>query len=397
MILSSHGQKRNHRPKIAICHPRIGWGGSERKVFWGIESLKKAYQVSLITAGRFDLGEMNRYHGTSLESSDFHICQVPLPRLLRDNATAAAIRYALYQRYCRRQATFYDGMISAYGPCDFGVSAIYYVSDFAWSDKIRESLHPAHPGLFYRKHLLRTLYLLMARQLHYPSGRPLFTPDDKVISVSGWVADILTQQFNVDSEIIYPPIPGRFPRVPDTQKEDGFICLGRMAPEKRIEEIIEILEKVRRWHPELHLHIIGHLNNDRYGREINGRIHENREWIRYEGRKVGKEKRNLLAIHRFGIHACRGDAYPGAVAEMIKAGCMVFAHRLGGQNEIIEHPALMFDSVSDAVKKIRNILRNKLLQRDLKMHLNGKGAALSTESFMARFKRAVDRFMVSRS
>ena len=35
--------------KIAIVHPKMGWGGSEATVLWAIEALKNDYNVSLIT------------------------------------------------------------------------------------------------------------------------------------------------------------------------------------------------------------------------------------------------------------------------------------------------------------------------------------------------------------
>ena len=45
------------RFRIAIGHPRLGWGGSEKRVMWGIEALKDDYDVTLITSGNFDLEE----------------------------------------------------------------------------------------------------------------------------------------------------------------------------------------------------------------------------------------------------------------------------------------------------------------------------------------------------
>lgn len=382
---------------MAICHPRIGWGGSERKVFWGIEALKTDYAVSLITAGRFDLDQMNAYHGTDLRSSDFRLVQAPLPFFLKNNAGATAVRYALYQRFCSRVADQYDAMISAYGPCDFGVPAIHYISDFAWSDTIRKSLHPDHPGFIYRNHLIRKAYLSLGLLLHKPSGRLPFSSGDRIVSVSKWAAGVVCRYFNARSEVLYPPVPGPFFQVPDSRKEAGFVCLGRIAPEKRLEETIEILKRVREVHPELHLHVVGDMGNDAYGRMIQTRIRENEAWVHHEGKQVGADKARLLAAHRYGIHACRGDAYPGAVAEMVKSGCLVFAHRLGGQNEIIDHCLLMFDSIPDAVRKILAVLGNDALQRRLQAHLRKRAAFISTDIFMTRFKELVHRFVEERS
>lgn len=381
------------KPSIAIGHPRLGWGGSEKRVWWGIQALKEDYDIAIITAGEFDLEEVNRYYGTSLKVSDFTVRQAPLPFFLRRNEKAAALRGALYQRFCRRIAHEYDVLISAYGPCDFGIPAIHFIADFSWDNEIRKKLHPPSPGFIYRENLLRKSYLLLSKALCNYSGRDLFSGEDIMIAVSPWVAKIMKDKYKVDCEVIYSPVPGDFSSAKGQKKEFGFVSLGRIYPEKRIERTIEILSKVRQKGHDIHFHIIGGIDKSPYCSMIRELHSKNAGWIILENRLYGKEKIELLGRHLFGIQGCQGDAFPGAVIEMMKAGCIVFVPNEGGQVDIVNHSALIYDSVEDAADKIDIVLKNVQLQNDLLKHLSKQANIYSIENFMTEIRTVVREFL----
>jgi glycosyltransferase involved in cell wall biosynthesis len=384
--------KHNPKSKVAIGHPRLMWGGSEKRVWWGIEALKNDYDVTLVTAGEFNLEEMNRYYGTSLRPTDFKVRQAPLPFFLRKNAKAAALRGALYQRFCRSIANEYDVLISAYGPCDFGVPAIHFIADFSWDKEIREKYDPYPPSFIYRDDLLRKCYLWIARHLRTPSGRNLFSGEDKIIAVSPWVAKLMKEKYSIECQVIYSPILGDFPPASYQSKEIGFVCLGRIAPEKRIERIIEILAKVRQTGYNLHLHIIGGADESSYSDKVNKLCSKNSEWVIQEGRLFGKNKVDLLLKHLFGIHARQAEPFPGAVIEMMKAGCIVFVPNEGGQIEVVNHPALIYNNVDDAVSKIERVLNDNAFQIELQKHLAKQAEKFSTERFMKEIREVVQHF-----
>ena len=67
----------------------------------------------------------------------------------------------------------------------------------------------------------------------------------------------------------------------------------------------------------------------------------------------------FLAVvgHGDGIHARPGEAFGIAIAEMIVAGCLPFVPAEGGPSEIVDHnPALVYDTVDEAVEKIDSML-----------------------------------------
>lgn len=348
----------HRRLRVAIAHVRLGWGGSEKRVLWGIQALKSHHDVTLITAGNYDLQALNQYYGTDLKSDDFASIQVPLPFFMRNNGRMAAVRGALFQRFCRKIAADYDVLISGYGPTDFGRPAIHFIADFSWDQELREALHPYPPGLIYNNQWIRKVYLGLATYLAKPSGRDLFSGQDLILSVSPWVSRKMKSRYGVESPVLPSPVPGKYPVVPWKNKQPGFVCLGRLAPEKRIEDIIEILCGVRAKGHDVHLHIVGDGENPAYLASLNKLVAEHKDWVSMDGRLQGEKKTALLSQHAFGIHACRGDAFPGVLIEMMKAGCVVWAHGSGGQPDILEMPVLLYKDNKEATEKIDGMLRN---------------------------------------
>ena len=125
----------------------------------------------------------------------------------------------------------------------------------------------------------------------------------------------------------------------------GFVCIGRISPEKRIEQIIQILKQVRVRGHKIHLNIIGGTEETPYGRSIEELSKTERDWITLEGKRFGSDKTKILSQHLFGIHACQGEAFGISVVEMVKAGCITFVPDEGGQTEIVNHSSLTYNSL----------------------------------------------------
>jgi glycosyltransferase involved in cell wall biosynthesis len=196
--------------------------------------------------------------------------------------------------------------------------------------------------------------------------------------------------------VLYPPVVFNSPIVDWQDREIGFVCVGRISYEKRIEQIIEIISRLRQLGHDVHLHIVGAIDESPYGMMIRSLCHTNRQWIIAEGEKCGAEKEELLARHRFGIHARPHEAFGIAVAEMVKAGCIPFVPDGGGQIEIAQRPALCYRNIEHAVTQIDTVLRDARLQQNLCEHVRTQSARFSTELFMSEFRGIVERFVSAR-
>lgn len=289
-------------------------------------------------------------------------------------------------------------MISTYNTCDFGRRAIQCIADFSFAPEIARSLHPLPPGakMFYRDGLLRKAYLGFCRSFARPSGRNPLT-EDMVLANSHWTARLLRERFGTQAEVLYPPVAGDFPAVAWEDRENGFVCLGRVAPEKRIERIIEILAKVRQAGHDVHLHVVGSIGDDSYGRMIGGLCRQNAAWVHADGPLYGPAKAAMLTNHRYGLHGCQGEAFGIAVAEMVKAGCIAFVPGEGGQAEVVGHADLTYSSVEEAAGKIITVLRDEARQAALREHLAGQAGLFGVEQFKAGICDAVKRFHATRA
>jgi glycosyltransferase involved in cell wall biosynthesis len=381
--------------KVGIAHVRMARGGSEARAAWAIQALRDDHDVSLITTSAIDLERINTFYGTNLRPNDLKLRIASPPLGLQRAMDGAAMRGGVFQRFCRSIAHEFDVLISAYNFCDFGAAAIQFVADFSWNEKIRSEIDPppSHGSrLISRPSPLRSAYLSLSRAMGKPSGRNLLGGDDCIVANSQWTAQMMRQRCGVESQVLYPPVVFDSRMVPWEQREIGFVCVGRISYEKRIEQIIEIISRVRQLGHNMRLHIIGAIDDSSYGRMIRGLCETNRQWVIAEGEKSGGEKEELLSRHRFGIHGRPHEAFGIAVAEMTKAGCIAFVPDSGGQVEIVRHPALCYHDIEHAVKQIDAVLRDTQLQQNLREHLAAQCARFSAEIFVTQFREIVERF-----
>ena len=378
------------RPKIAIVHPPLGWGGSEAVALWTLTALKDEYDVSLITSGQVDIQGLNEFYGTSLTAEEFSIVRAPLPRIIGKTFKFAALRGRFVQRYCQQVASNFDLMISTYNPQVFSVKGIQLVADL-------EDLSAIIPlrswkRWWYGNTPLRKAYLTLCDRIS--SSGPEDWKANVSLANSNWTAELMRREYGMEADVLYPPVPSALSDVPYGERRKGFISIGRIIPEKRIETIVEILRGVRGRGHDVHLHVVGSANHKNpYARRLRKECLEtDADWVSFEG-SIGEESKNeLIAKHRFGISGRKGEPFGIAVAEMVEGGCIVFVPDNGGQVEIVNHPDLVFDNVPDAIDKIDTVLTNQDIQERLRDHLAKGAQRFSVDQFKKGIQNAVSEF-----
>jgi glycosyltransferase involved in cell wall biosynthesis len=368
------------RPKVAVVHPRLGWGGSEARALWALQALRHDYDVSLITCGPVDLPRLNEYYGTALNSGDFTLLQV-VPLGLKAGMFDA-VQARILKRYCERCTSRFDVMISAYNLCSFGAPGIHFVADLSFVSEWRFAPHPSLQNRrrwWYADSALRRAYLGLCNLIS-PSQRRAWS-NDIIVANSEWSARLIRDKFGIEARTLYPPVATELPTVPETEKENGFVCLARVVPEKRVDKMVEILAQVRRRGHDIHLHVLGGFGDGRYERQLKRMTSGHRDWVFFEGKVFEQRKKDLLARHRFGIHGCENEAFGIAVAEMVKAGCIVFVPDGSGPTEIVNHPGLIYEDDEAAVEKIDAVLSDPEKQRALREHLRVAARRFSVVGF----------------
>jgi len=386
------------RAKVALLHTQLGYGGSERVTLSIAEALQEDYEVSLITTRRHnervDLERLNRFCDTAVDERKVTVIEAPLPEFLRANF--AALQGAVFARFCRRLVAEFDVMFMTYGVMDFGVRGIQLIHDPLFSPELHRQLTPFPKGLrgwFYRDSLLRKFYLGFSQRVAGYSEERM--KNNLTLVSSEWTGRIVRQCFGIETRTVYPAVAGKFPNVAWPDREDGFVCTGRWSLEKRMERVLGILGEVRKRGAKIHLHLVGNGGDPSYVGSLRQLCRKNREWVFMEEGIDSQAKSQMMAGHKYGLSGRENEPFGIAVAELAKAGCIVFVPNGGGQTEIVDHPALIYEN-DDAVRKIETVLVDSNLQASLRTHLAAGARRFSVESFQAQIRQVVEEFLNER-
>lgn len=218
---------------------------------------------------------------------------------------------------------------------------------------------------------------------------------------SDWVGDLVRKTYGIETVTLYPPAAGGFRRMPWAQRENGFVCIGRINPCKRIEWIVELLDRVRTEIPEVRLHIVGPSDimpgSHAYRRKLAELFRSNADWVELHENLPREELLELLARNRYGIHAHTDEHFGIAVAEMVLAGCIPFVYDRGGPVEIVGGDSrLLYSSADDAMEKIVRTMTDLPQQENLLTKLAARAQLFSAERFMREVRGIVERALAAR-
>lgn len=362
---------------------------------WALHALQEKARLTFTTASPVDWVDLNATYGTRVAPE--RIAFLPAPRLpgVNSGTTVAYWQRAYFERFCRRLGDGFDACLSAYNPIRFGAPAIQLIGDFSFDEDCRLRLYP-HAGeqAHHRPSPLRRGYLAAGEWIAGRRGRPAIGPGDRVVANSAWSAEVLRRMFGLsDAPVLHPPV---CPAAADgTADRDplGFVCLGRVVPDKDIDTIVRILDRVRAAGRPVTLDLIGSFGENAYARGIRRLVEARREWIRTPGFLGPREKAALFATRSFGIHACRVEAFGIAVAEMAAAGLVPFVPAEGGSSEIVGEDDLIYRDPGDAVRKILARLEDPAGTAALRPRTRAQAARFGPENFARQLVGIVHDFL----
>jgi glycosyltransferase involved in cell wall biosynthesis len=377
--------------KVLLVQPSLAPpGGGNLVAAWMLEALRDEHELTLLAWEPPDLAACNRYFGTSLRATD--VAVELAPAVLRRLAACspiplALLRHSLLLRRAVTVAARHDVVLTANNEADFGRRGIQYVHypkldfvrpqvDLRWYNRSRP--------------LLEAYYRACARIARFDATR---MGTNLTLVNSAYIAGRVRALHGIVPVVLHPPVPGAFAAVPWDAREDGFVCIGRLSPEKRVHEVIEVLAAVRATHPGIRLHLIGTDDDRRYAARIRELVAANRGWVTLHEDIPRDALLALVARQRWGIHAMPDEHFGIAVAEMLRAGCVPFVPATGGPAEIVGvEPRLCFDGAADAVTRIGAVLDDVAVQAALRRHCAARAALFSTERFTRELRALVRTF-----
>jgi glycosyltransferase involved in cell wall biosynthesis len=374
------------RPRLLFVQPSLQPpGGGNGVAAWMLQALKDDYEVTVYTWWPVDVDAINRFWGTSIRAGDFHATRVPtgLRRLVdAPPLPLAMLRTAVMLNAVRRRVSDFDIAVTANNEADFGTVGVQYVH-YPWNMFPRPvvDLRWYHFGF-----LLAPYYRLCV-------GLSGFSADSMRRNVtlvnSDWTGRRAWARYRIASRTVYPPVTNELSPLPWQARTPEFVCVGRIAPEKEIERVLDIMAGVHTAFPAVRLHVVGTADNARYYRQIVRRIRAAGGWIELHENLSRDALSALIGRVRYGIHGMREEHFGMAPAEMVRAGCIVWVPDGGGQVEIVADPRLTYGSIEAAVAKITGTLGDPAEQARLRAHLATRAPLFSTERFVEQVRAAV--------
>ncbi len=380
--------------KVLLVQPSLQPpGGSTGVAVWIVEALKQEHAVSVLTWTPVEPASINRHYGTSLSESDVTVYEIhPMVRRLVDlvPGPTGLLKTCLLLRRCKKMTDDYDVIITANNEADFGCKGIQYVH-FPRAHRFRPN---ANMGWYPIASVLASAYYAFCRRI---SGFSFARMEQNLTLVnSDWTGTKVRERYGIEATTLYPPVSGSFPEIPWQDRDNGFVCIGRIAQEKELEKIIEIVAAVRSQGWDVHLHITGSQEDHRYYRRILQRVREHPTWMFLEQNRSRDELIRLISTHRYGIHGMAEEHFGIGVAELVRGGCIVFVPGGGGQVEIVGgDERLLYGSVEEAATKIVRAMSDPELQRSLRHHLTTRRELFSTSRFMRQIQELVRDFAKS--
>ena len=365
--------------KIAVYYPAFLGGGAEAVGLWMLEALKHNYDLTLFTISDVDFDRLNALYGTQLSPKDIavrsfftHRFSPVINGLIANNKPFRMLFFHLLIRYLKANNHQYDVLISAYNALDFGRKGLQYVH---WIKVLEDSP-------LYNK--ISDFSIDRMKQ-------------NASITNSNTVADFVKKEYGCSSTILYPPVVIDAPDIPWGQKQNAFICSGRLTEAKQPDKVISILKRVRERGFDVKLYLTGGGGGAyawKYKNFVKKMVRENSAWVTLYENLSYEDYVNVLSNCRYGIHY-KQEPFGISIAEMVKAGAIPFVRDQGGQIEIVgeQNQDLMFKDEQEAIEKIVAVLSNSAQQQTLQDTLTKQRNLFSTQRFMAEMNKIVEQYL----
>ena len=370
-------------------------GGARGLAAWMTEALKHEYRLTLLTWARPDLEAVNRFFGTDLHDSDFTL-ELMRPWAARLAAMPPPGRMTLLRHLylvscARRRAASFDAVIGTNNEADVGPRGIQYFHFPRFIDRPKFNSQWRHRAAAPAMRAYQAASRLVTGFSVERMRRNLTMVN------SDFTGRLVREVHGIETVTVYPPAVGTFPDTPWNERKNGFVCVGRIAREKRIEVVIDILAAVRQAGDNVRLHLVGTGDASGYAASIRRLIEANASWVHLHEDLSRAQLVDLITANRYGIHGMLGEPFGMAVAELVSGGCITFVPDSGGPVEIVGNDQrLMYSSREDAVAKILRALREPEYQAALHRSVVARKDMFSSQRFVTRIRKVISDFFRSR-
>jgi glycosyltransferase involved in cell wall biosynthesis len=360
-----------NNPTIGIFHPNPMAGGGAEAVFANVVESIDDYNITIYTYNEIDWSILNKYHQTGINYGDIKVTQIA--NLDHINHIPNLLNKSISRRYLDGIVGKYDVFVSTSNEIPPQENVIQY---------IHFPIHHRHKTPECGT-ILRAFYDYLCL---YTSGCEELSKSAQIITNSAWTGEVLHNIYNIECNIVSPPICFNSATIPFCQQENGIVSVGRISSDKQTYNLINIIDILKDNGSGLHLHIIGESNSSSYSDTII-QAANSRDYVFYEGKLSRPQLEQMLVKHKHGLHPKSHEHYGMVVAEYILSETIPVIPNTGGQKEIVTNPDLRYDSLEEAA----DILADLELQEQ---HFNdiidvSSSRILSPNDFQEKFRSVV--------
>lgn len=368
--------------QIAIAHHNLmEMGGAEGVGMNVIEALQNDYEISVLTLTNPDIDALNDFYNTSVDENAIDIQQLGrmTPALYKKTKRFHLMKNAFVSRLMAKRADQFDLVFCTYNELSLPGRSLQYIH----MPQFRRWANGSGDNLFF------DLYDEVGKAIEGFDTELIGT--NHLLANSEWTAGVTEETYGVRPDVVYPPVDMEgFVDTPWSDREDGFVTVGRIRPKKNVLRTIKIVAALHNRGHDVHLHIVGPSQGTEYLSSVEDAADQH-EFVHLEGVLSRQKLVDLICTHKYGIHGKNHEHFGMAVAELAVAGTIPFVPDGGGQREIVnEREELLYETKDDAVEKIDHVLSTPELQSELTATIGNIEERFGRHRFQRIIRNVVD-------
>ena len=256
------------RARVAVWFPEFSpWriGGAEFRVVQGLRLLAGRCDVTLITRRAPPPDTLDAQYGGWLGSGGFRMMALDdRYRWIPGDSLRRQCRDAMVRHHLARHGSDYDLVLGMLNTVDCPQGGVHWIVDCMFDAELYRHVTgtAARPGQSSfrrlasrrppgRRREFSGTRAARGRRCSGPwavrAARQIAAdPRNRLVVNSRWMAEAVAACYGVaPPTVLYPPVVAEFPDVPWQDREPGFVVVGRVGPEKRLDTIVDIVDAVR--------------------------------------------------------------------------------------------------------------------------------------------------------
>ncbi len=375
-------------------------GGGDYLPLTFAAALQKVCNLTLAVDSAANIEHSAKTFGIDIDLSKMKVVQVTPPNYDLKKHTVFLSFYRF--RKLKQLARYADVCISTASIMDFGKPSHQFINMLAFGDDaftayVRNPANPARPGMrarikrFFSDSILRPLLGMRTKRSIICDRREHIYPN------SVFVESLMKEFYGpFNSRVFYPPT--LFETKLDAAARDPLkvIYIGRIIPEKRVDELVGIVEKARAITGlDIKFHVAGRLEQSpAYGRKL-GEMAKERDWLKFVGALYGMEKEQFLLSGSYAIHAERLEAFGISIVEYLRSGNIAIVPDEGGTPEIVDSQELAYHTDDEAARILARLITDEAFRSAQLRHCAERAEFFSRKAYFEREHELLERILQS--